>query len=104
MQISIESNDVHLLIVTSDNDSLVRGLLSLQGGIVWGVKRYADALLRRPCPISWAQSSAAKVAKWDRPSARRSPILATNRGLQTRAEAHEARALGARGSPTSFYR
>ena len=38
-QFAIESNHIHLLIEVDSNDSLKRGLLSLQGCITWGLRR-----------------------------------------------------------------
>ena len=38
-QFAIESNHIHLLIEVADNDTLTRGLLSLQGSITWGLRR-----------------------------------------------------------------
>ena len=38
-QFSIESNHIHLIVEVEDNESLTRGLLSLQGCVIWGLRR-----------------------------------------------------------------
>ena len=38
-QFSIESNHIHMLIEVKSNDTLKRGLLSLQGCVTWGLRR-----------------------------------------------------------------